>query len=198
MFIQVVQGRVIDADDLHEALERWERELSPHAVGWLGTTAGVTDDGMFVNVARFADRQAARRNSERAEQSQWWIHTAKLFPGEVTFHDCDEVIPYLRGGSDEAGFVQVIQGRVRDPARLREVLLGGQDALAGFRRDLIGGTAALHGDGGCTETAYFTSELAARQGERKTPPQQLQEWNDLFAGQPDYFDLRDPWLYSPR
>ncbi|MGW0202653.1 hypothetical protein, partial [Nonomuraea sp. NPDC003201] len=43
MFIQVIEGRAIEADALHQALERWVRELSPGARGWLGTTAGVTD-----------------------------------------------------------------------------------------------------------------------------------------------------------
>ncbi|MFI6742576.1 hypothetical protein ACIBI9_57575 [Nonomuraea sp. NPDC050451] len=202
MFIQVIEGRAIDAGDLHEALERWVGELSPGAEGWLGTTAGVTDDGLFVNVARFATRLAARRNSDRPEQGQWWVETAKLFAGEVTFLDCEQVVEYLGGGSDEARFVQVLQGRVRDPAQVREVLERGQEELAGFRPDLMGGTAAFYGQGGCVETAYFTSELAARQGEAKLQPpairELLREWKELFVSDVDYFDLREPWLYSPR
>jgi len=48
---------------------------------------------------------------------------------------------------------------------------------------------------------YFTSEQAAREGERKEPPPQLkavmEEMNQLMAGEPEFLDLRQPWLYSP-
>ncbi|MFI7132704.1 hypothetical protein ACIBQ1_43985 [Nonomuraea sp. NPDC050153] len=188
MFIQVIEGRAIDAGDVREALQWWARELSPRAEGWLGTTAGVTGDGLFVGVTRFATRSAAHRNSDRPEHGQWWIETAKLFAGEVTFLDCDEVFEYLGGGSDAAGFVQVTQGRVRDPGRVRELVRLRQEELAASRPDLIGGTAALYGDGGYLETVYFTGAAAAR------PPAMGQ----LFAGDPDFFELREPWLYSPR
>ena len=43
----------------------------------------------------------------------------ECFDGEVTFHDCDDVTMFLGGGSDDAGFVQVIQGRLSDPERFR-------------------------------------------------------------------------------
>jgi hypothetical protein len=49
---------------------------------------------------------------------------------------------------------------------------------------------------------YFSSEEAAREGERKEPPPelkaQMEEMSALTIGEPDYFDLRDPWLHSPR
>jgi hypothetical protein len=49
---------------------------------------------------------------------------------------------------------------------------------------------------------YFTSEQAAREGERKEPPPalkaQMSEMDALSIGTPDFFDLEDPWLYSPR
>ncbi|MFG3438504.1 hypothetical protein ACGF0J_14770 [Nonomuraea sp. NPDC047897] len=201
MFIQVIQGRVGDTGEIREALDRWMRELRPAARDWLGTTAGVTDDGMFVNIARFASREAARANSERPEQHRWWMETAKLFTGEVSFHDSDRAETYLRGGSDSAGFVQVIRGRVRDAARVRELMRAGEADLAEERPDLIGGLAAVEDDGGYVDAAYFTSEEEARQGERKELSPRLreafEEMMSLFDGQPDFHDLRSPWLYSP-
>ena len=48
---------------------------------------------------------------------------------------------------------------------------------------------------------YFTSEEAAREGEAKEPPPELQammeEMNALAIGEPDFFDLRDPWFQAP-
>lgn len=203
MFIQIIQGRVADAGAAREALDRWVRELAPGSHGWLGTTAGMTDDGTLVAVVRFETPGSARRNSDRPEQGEWWLETAKLFSGEVAFHNCSEVEEYLRGGSDAAGFVQVIQGRIRNPARMRELVRRTEQELSEVRPDLIGGTAALHDDdGGYTETAYFTSEEAAREGERKELPPRIresfEELMSLFEGDPVYFDLRDPWLYSPK
>jgi len=49
---------------------------------------------------------------------------------------------------------------------------------------------------------YFTSEAEAREGERKEPPPELQahmeEMQRLSIGEPEFFDLKQPWLYSPR
>ena len=72
MFVQVIQAQVSDAAAVREAMERWAQELAPGAEGWLGTTAGVTDDGRFIALARFDSAQAARRNSDRPEQGEWW------------------------------------------------------------------------------------------------------------------------------
>jgi hypothetical protein len=48
MFVQVIKGRVADPARVKAALDRWAEELAPGAEGWLGTTAGVTEDGRFV------------------------------------------------------------------------------------------------------------------------------------------------------
>jgi hypothetical protein len=204
MFIQVIKGQVSDADAMQAAWNRWLGETAAGAVGWLGTTAGVTDDGTFVGLARFESADAARRNSERPEQDQWWRETATLFTGEATFTDCSEVLEMGPGGSDDAGFVQVIEGRVRDVERWRQLgerwesMGGGGD----FRPDVIGGITALHGDGGYTTAVYFTSEAEAREGEQKEPPPEIkammEEERALQEGDLVYFDLRKPWLASPR
>src|SRR5436190_19236829 len=76
MFVQVIQGRVSDAGQARGQLDRWQTELAPSSIGWLGTTAGVTDDGTVVVLARSESEQAARQNSDRPEQSAWWEATA--------------------------------------------------------------------------------------------------------------------------
>ena len=70
MFVQVIRGRVTDPEQLHAALDRWSEQLAPGAHGWLGSTAGVTEDGRFVALARFESAEAARRNNDRPEQGQ--------------------------------------------------------------------------------------------------------------------------------
>ncbi|GAA3470182.1 hypothetical protein [Nonomuraea roseola] len=202
MFIQVMRAGATDVSGLRAALDRWVEELSGGATGWLGTTAGVTDDGTFVNLARFESEQAARANSERPEQGEWWRETSKLLSGEVVFHDCPEVLPFLGGGSDDAGFVQVIEGRVRDVQRMRELNDLYESQFTDFRSDVLGGVAALWGEGSFTQAIYFTSEESAREGERRQPPPELkalfEEEMSLYEGDLVYYDLRDPWLLSAR
>src|ERR1700747_4456 len=67
MFVQVIQGHVSDAAQARAQLDRWAEEVAPGAVGWLGSTSGVTDDGRLVALARFESDEAARPNSDRPE-----------------------------------------------------------------------------------------------------------------------------------
>jgi hypothetical protein len=200
MFVQVIQGSVADAAELRACLDRWKRDVAPGATGWLGSTGGVTADGRAIAVVRFESEVAARANSERPEQHQWWMETSKLFAGDVTFHDCPQVYEFGRGGSDDAGFVQVIQGRVTDQARALELMRRTEEPMRDLRPDVIGGVVAVHGDDGFTQAVYFTSQEAAREGERKTAPPEVQKlMEEEMALMVDvvYFDLTDPWLDSP-
>jgi hypothetical protein len=201
MFVQVIQGQVTDPEQLRTALDQWAEQLEPGAVGWLGSTAGVTEDGRFIALARFESEQAARRNSDRPEQSQWWAETSKLFTGEVVFRDSSDVTTDLPGDPDTAGFVQVMQGRSSDPDRARELMSQDSGDWAAFRPDIIGSVAVGHEGGTYTMALYFTSEEAAREGERREPPAQLkaqmEEMNQLMSGEPEFLDIRQPLLYSP-
>jgi hypothetical protein len=201
MFVQVIRGRVSDPEQVHAALDLWSGQLAAGAPGWLGSTAGVTADGRFVALARFESEEAARRNSDRPEQGQWWMETSKLFTGEVIFRDSSDVTADVNRDPDTAGFVQVMQGRGSDPDRARELMAQNPDDWAAFRPDVVASVAVGHEGGAYTMAMYFTSEEAAREGERKEPPPQLkaqmEEMNQLSAGEPEFLDLRQPWLYSP-
>jgi hypothetical protein len=202
VFVQVIQGQAADAGKLRAALDRWAQELAPGATGWLGSTAGVTEDGRFIALARFESEEAARRNSDRPEQDRWWAETSQLLTGEATFKDSSDVTLDLAGNPDDAGFVQVIQGRGSDPDRARELMGQDSSAWAAFRPEIIGSVAVGHEGGAYTMAMYFTSEAAAREGERKEPPPelraQMEEMAALSVGEPEFFDLKQPLLYSPR
>jgi hypothetical protein len=202
MFVQVIQGTLTDQAQIRAALDRWVGELAPDASGWLGTTAGVTEDGRFIALARFENEELARRNSNRPEQDQWWAETAKLFTGEATFRNSTDVTVDLQGNPDDAGFVQIIQGRSSDPERVKELTSQDSGQWAEYRPDIIGSLAIGHEGGAYTVAIYFTSEAEAREGERKEPPPeiaaQMAEMQKLEVGEPEFFDIKDPWLYSPR
>ena len=201
MFIQVIRGHVTDPQQLRAALDLWSEQLAAGATGWLGSTAGVTEDGQVVGMARFASDDAARRNSDRPEQHQWWMDTSKLFSGDVTFQDSSNVTADVVGDPNTAGFVQVMHGRGSDPERAKQLMTQNPDEWAAFRPDVIGSVAVGHEGGAYTVAMYFTSEADARQGEQKEPPPalkaQMDEMAKLNIGEPEFLNLKQPWIYSP-
>ena len=201
MFAQVIQGKTSNPEELDAALNRWLKDLAPGATGWLGSTSGVTEDGRAIAVVRFESEEDARRNSNRSEQDQWWSATAKLYDGEAAFLDSTDVTVDVQGDPDQAGFVQVMQGKSSDPERARTLMDQDADKWAEFRPDMLGSVAIGHDDGSYTMVMYFTSEAEAREGERKEPPPELQaqmeEMNKLSVGETQFFDLKQPVIVSP-
>lgn len=202
MFVQSFKGPVDDPEAVRSALARWAVELAPGATGWLGSTGGVTEDGIFIGIARFDSEQAARRNSDRVEQGEWWASTAMSFTGDVTFTNSTRVDVETPGDPGQAGFVQFMEGRGRNLERARKLMARNSEARAAFRPDVLGSVIADHDDGeSFTMVIYFSSEEAARAGEAKEPPAQLRvamrKLSDLMTVAPTFYDLRDPWLLTP-
>ena len=197
MFIQVVQGKVADEAGLRAAMDRWMRDLRPGASGWLGSTSDITDDGTFVAVVRFESEEAARRNSERPEQDAWWADTRKCFAGDVTFFDSSEVTTWLAGGSDDAGFVQVIAGHLTNPQLMRSMMEKYSREVREMRPEIIGATVATRDDGEYVETVYFTSEAEAREREHLAPPAEVAEVMATEMQDARFLDLHHPTMMSP-
>lgn len=196
MFVQVIRGHVTDASGLRSQWEQWERALAMGADGYLGATGGVTDDDTFVAMVRFESEASARRNAAREAQTLWW-HATLEHLDDVVVLDCTRTDIWNKGGSDDAGFVQIRHGVSSDPERLRDLYVNQQPVRMGpFRPEVLGGLFAWHGDNGFTLSAYFTSEREARSGEN------LDEFSSFFADidavmqDLTYMDLHDPWMSS--
>lgn len=199
MFIQVIQGKVMDEQALRRNLDRWTQELMPGAVGYLGTTAGFADDGTFIALARFESPEAARANSSRREQGDWWAEMEKCFDGPATFMDCTDVRSWMAGGSDDAHFVQIMEGHSPDVMRMHDLMNQHVDEIHQARPEIIGGLMMDAGDGRYVDAIYFTSEQEARDGERKEPPPDLRadmEESMRLLGEVTYLDLHQPMLVS--
>jgi hypothetical protein len=194
MFIQVIRGKVGDPEGARRQMDRWMEELRPGAKGFLGTTAGVTPGGEMIALARFESAELARANSDRPEQGGWWEDMAKTFSGEVTFKDSSDVDVLISGGSNDAGFVQIMTGRAVDKARARALQSEIEATLGAARPEVLGGVLAWHDDGTFTEAIYFTSEDAARAAEKGEPPAVLV---DIQAAMPvtEFLDLSQPWVW---
>ncbi len=190
MFVQVIEGKVGDRSMLLSQVDKWVKELAPGATGWLGHTAGVATDGTFFAAVRFESAEAAKANSDRPEQGEWWAETSRCIEGDARFTDCREVDTIgLSAGSDDAGFVQVMQGRGD-----REAMLVASRGLAGFfarlRPDVLGAYVAWEGGDRFVQLVYFTSEAEARAGESR---RQIVISAVKFER---FIDLPEPWLAS--
>ena len=197
MYVQIIEGHTTDPEGLRRQGDRWQTELGPRAVGFLGVTSGSTADGRAITIARFESEAAARANSDRPEQDAWWAETAKSYDGGVTFTESSDVQEFLGGGSNDAGFVQVMKTAEVDRARV-DCLDQAMPQLAELRPDLLGGFRIWTGPTTCIDVNYFRSEADARAGERKEIPAELQQIMAEFqeiTRHSEYLDLTDPQLY---
>ncbi len=196
MFIQVIQGSCTREEELRALLDRWREERGPRVKGWLGGTYGFTDDHEFLGIVRFESRELAMANSDSPEQAAWAEQMMALMDGPVEFHDCDDVTLLMDGGSDEAGFVQVIRGKVEDVERAKAMMAGDATTLHEMRPDILGATMAIEDDGTFIETVFFTDEASARKGEQQEPPQQVREDIETLMAGARFYDLHHPWFAS--
>ena len=196
MFLQVIEGKVRDPDLLMERMKAWRTEVKPGAIGFLGSTGGISTDGKLIVIARFESQDAAMKNSHRPEQDAWFQKTAPAFDGEPSFIDCLEVDEFLGGGSDSAGFVQIMKGQTSDKQKLRAMGNEMEEMLPKVRPDVLGGYVGWHGDRGFIQVIYFKSESEARKAEAEQaesgengPPD---DWSALIDGEITFIDLDDP------
>lgn len=199
MFIQVITAKVEDEDGLTRQLDRWEAELRPGAEGFVGSTGGVTEDGQMIALVRFESEEAAQRNSDRPEQGSWWAETEKTLR-DVAFKNSEKVVVTGGGGSNDAGFVQVMRGRIVDAAKMEELQarVGEfEEAMSRHRPDVIGDVTVTHADGTYTDAVYFTSEAEARANESKEMPPEMramfEQWLSAVTID-EYLDLKQPRL----
>jgi hypothetical protein len=196
MFAQFIEGQASDPRALRDRLDRWSEDLASTADGWLGTTAGVTADGTAFIMAHFESADAARVNSARPEQSAWWEQTSPLLGQDVAFLDSEELELFRSGGSDSAGFVQVIRGQVTDVTAARDLLL--EEMPDDARPDVLGGLLSLGPDGEYAMVVYFTSEEQARTGEASEADESfVRRFLELHEDPPRYLDVTEPWMWSP-
>jgi hypothetical protein len=193
MFVQIIEGKAKDPDLLQRQGERWRTELKPGAKGYLGHTGGITADGVAFDVVRFESEADARANSERAEQGAWWNETAKGYDGEPSFAESSDVDLLFDGGSNDAGFVQVMKGKAKDAAAFRKWGKEHEGDLKKLRPDLIGGVDVYQPDGSFVSVAYFTSESEARKNEKAMGESPMMgEYMSHMAGEMQFLDITNP------
>ena len=198
MFIQMVQGRCSRQDDMRDLVDDWCGAMTAQP-GWLGGTYGFTDDDRFVGVVRFDSTAACREAANTQDAAIWWAAAEELFDGSYEIHESEDVSIMLEGGSDDAGFVQVMRGRVTDQDRFRRFMTDAEmtNMLHEARPDVIGSTLAMEPDGSFIETIAFTDEASARQGEKEMPAEMEEDFQSAMTDV-EYIDLHHPWFATHR
>ena len=145
MFVQVIKGRTTDAAALRARGDGWRDEVRPGATGYLGGTFGIADDGTFLDprpVRRRGRRQGELRPTRAGRRG------GRTPPSSSTARRRSAsraTSPRLfGGGSDDAGFVQVMEGKVADRAKAEAFETPEMEAqLRAARPDLLGCAAGL-------------------------------------------------------
>lgn len=199
MFIQMVEGRCSRQDEMRTLVDDWCGAMADRP-GWLGGTYGFTDDGRFVGVVRFESRDACQELSRRDDAPIWWAAADALFADTCRIHESEDVSMMLDGGSDSAGFVQVMYGKVGDADKLRHMMTDTQmtSMLHEARPEIIGSTLAIEPDGSFVETVAFTDEDSARKGEQLDMPAEVTEDMASAMAEVEYLDLHHPWFATHR
>jgi hypothetical protein len=197
MFIQIVQGTCTSRREMRELTDAWCGDVADQE-GWLGGTYGFTDDDRFVGVVRFTDGLACVRAANRPGASWYWARALELFDNSCEIHASDDITMMFTGGTDDASFVQVLQGRLRNAEKLRRLLTDQQmtTMLHEARPEILGATLAIEADGTFTETVSFTDEFLARRGESIAMPEQVTAALHDAIIELEYLDLREPWFAS--
>jgi len=195
MFVQIIEGTTSNPEALSAAGDAWEAEVKPGAVGFLGVTAGVSAGGKAFTLVRFQDEASARANSERPEQGAWFEkHLATAYDAPPTFTESSDTDEFMGGGSNDAGFVQVMKSKNVDRGEL-ERLDKVFEKFVGERPDILGGLRVWTGADSCVDVMYFTSEADARKGEQAEMPDELkQAMADFGEMDVEFLDLVDPQL----
>ena len=194
MFVQFIKAKVSDVPGATAAGARWERDLRPGAVGFLGSTGGLNASGEWIVAARFESAAAAAANGARPEQDAWWQEMAACVDGVPALKETENVVVLFENGCDDAGFVQIMEG-AGDEVALRDLDQRFLAFAAELRPDLLGGYRAFFPDGTFADVAYFTSEADARAAESQTVPPELEAlFAELGSAVTDmtYHDIAEP------
>ena len=170
MFIQVISGKVNDVDAMQRHADKWQTELTPgrHRVprrhpGHHRRRPVRRAGALRVPRGGAEEQRAARAGQVVRRDGEGTSTTSR-------FHDCSRIETLFGGGKDDAKFVQVMQGRVKDRAKADAMFKRAAEAekvLGGARPDVIGEVVAIHDDGDAyTDAVYFSSEAEAR-GQRE-------------------------------
>jgi hypothetical protein len=198
MFVQVIRGKTKDPAGARALGDKWDKELRPGATGFLGVTAGTTENNEMFTAVRFESAEAAQKNNDRPEQGQFAQEMGALMEGEPQFFNCPTVHLFNGGGNDAATFVQAMVYKTKD----LDGLLGLTkefEKMSDSRPDLLGGMMCVAEDGKTIfDINYFTSEAEARAAESQEMPAEMQQamakFGELIDGEVEFIDIRDPDL----
>ena len=202
MFVQVIQGHVSDAGKVRAQLDKWVTEVAKGAsAGWGAPVASPTTAGSspWCASSRRRPRNGTATDRNRPRGGARCRLCSPMSPSSTTAQGSTSTPRATRRRPASSRSCKAARAT---PERARELMDNDPTDWSAFRPEILGTTSVGHDSDAWTMAIYFTSEAAAREGEQKPPPPEMEammkEMDALSVGEPVYFDLRDPWLRSPR
>jgi hypothetical protein len=120
------------------------------------------------------------------------------FETPPTIDESADVQLLLGGGSDDAGFVQVVRAAAPDRSGIETLMTAERIAeVQRTRPDLIGSIRLWLADGSFVEAAYFTGESAARTAEQSADFEAAESPFADAYGPMTFVDLPGPIFLTP-
>ena len=185
MFVEVVEGRAVDAPATREEWRLIQADLESVAAGWLGVTAGATQSGQFVALLGFETEEAARITMDRGTERGLWDRLGRLVEG-LTFHECPNVRAFFTADARDLESVELARGAVRDIARIAALFETGT-RIRRFDPSVVGGLS-------CWDAAGFAVNVLYRKA-RATPAiaEGVQEPTSSLLESPMQLELAPAW-----
>lgn len=201
MWIRIARGKTAEPAKLKALVETFTTDPEGLPAGSLGVTFGFAKDGTAVVSSRF-ESKAAGEAWFSSDQFKARLEKITALGTEITDEfRSDDVVVFGKGGSDDAGFVQVMTGNTSDRAKYEQISNTLDEFLTKERPDVIGGITAFGDNGRYFDVVYFTNEADARVGEKKelsAGAQEILGQLESITSDVEFIDLTDVVTASPK
>lgn len=201
MILNITRFRGKDEEVVARAGEHFFREFLPAQPGWQGSVVGSTQDGTVVVAGLWESEQTLQRAGDALEREPWWDEFQGSLEGGLAAQTLSSARVALGALTPATGFVQLVEGRMRDTADALEGFERVRPLLERHRPEISAMVLALAEDGTFAQLVAFTDEDAARAGEAAPRPEELvaaaQEMRGRVEGELRFTDVREPQVHLP-
>ena len=157
-FVQIVTGYPIDGEAVMEEWRVWLDQVGTKLPGWLGVTSGISVDGKFIALLRFARVNDGIFSAAGRELEQWSTTFSEYFHQRPEVLASSQVDARMTGRSEDVTCVQFIRARTKEIAEVREINAKLAPIVSENCPEIIGHITAWHSGGEFTEAVYFVSK----------------------------------------
>ncbi len=184
MFIEVVEGRALDAAATRDEWLEVQAVLESVAVGWLGVTAGASADRHFVALLGFETEEAARITMDSGRERGSWDRLGRVVE-RLSFRECRNVRAFFTTDARNVESVDLTRGVVSDLVGIGAMFAPGTSSREGDP-SVVGGLACWDAEGVAVTALYRTARAIPAAAESLGEP-------SLLLEAPTHLEIAPPW-----